>query len=72
MRWVHDGKGRYYQAHLVEDLFGAWTLITVWGALESRRGSMRSTAVESHGEGLARLERIAKRRRQHGYRAVHV
>lgn len=72
MRWVHDAKGRYYQAHLVEDLFGEWTLITVWGALASQRGAMRSTAVQSQADGLARLERIAKRRRQHGYRPVVV
>jgi hypothetical protein len=31
MRWVNDAKARYYQAWLTEDLFGAWTLITVWG-----------------------------------------
>ena len=70
MRWVHDVKGRYYQAHLVEDLFGAWTLITVWGALDSRRGGMHSTAVDSHADGVARIERIAKRRHRHGYRPV--
>jgi hypothetical protein len=72
MRWVHDAKGRYYHAHLVEDLFGDWTLITVWGGLGSQRGGMRSTAVPSHADGLTLIERIAKRRRQRGYRAVPV
>jgi hypothetical protein len=26
-RWIHPEKGRYYQAELVQDLFGDWTLI---------------------------------------------
>lgn len=70
MRWVNDDKGRYYQAHLIEDLFGDWTLITVWGALGSKRGGMRSTAVPSQAEGLMHIELIAKRRSRRGYRLV--
>jgi hypothetical protein len=70
MRWVHESNGRYYQAHLIEDLFGDWTLITVWGALGSKRGGMRSTAVPSRAHGLAIVEQIAKRRSRRGYRLV--
>ena len=69
MRWVNDEKARYYQAWLTEDLFGDWTLITVWGGLGSRRGQARSTGVPSYEDGLARIEKIAKRRRQHGYKS---
>ncbi len=43
MRWANDAKARYYRAWLIEDLFGDWTLITVWGGLGSRRGQARST-----------------------------
>ena len=67
MRWLHIAKARYYQAHLVEDLFGEWTLVTVWGGLGSRLGRMRSTGVASYADGQAQIERIAKRRQQHGY-----
>ncbi|MEY6433564.1 WGR domain-containing protein [Thioalkalicoccus limnaeus] len=67
-RWINDEKGRYYQAELVQDLFGAWTLITWWGGLGSRRGAMRSTAVASLEAGLERLRRIDKTRLGNGYR----
>ena len=70
MRWVNDAKARYYQAWLTEDLFGDWTVVTAWGGLGSRRGRARSTAVPSYEDGLARIEEIAKRRRQRGYRSV--
>ena len=32
MRWVNDARTRYHEAWLTEDLFGDWTVITVWGA----------------------------------------
>jgi len=37
-RWVNEEKRRYYQVHLVEDMFGDWSLIACWGSLDSRRG----------------------------------
>ena len=70
MRWVNETKARYYQVHLLQDLFGEWTLIRVWGGLGSRRGGMRSTGVASYADGLAQLEAIGKRRHQRGYRRV--
>jgi hypothetical protein len=70
MRWVHTAKARYYQAHLIQDLFGEWTLVTVWGGLGSQRGRMRSTGVPSYASGLERIEKIAKRRRLHGYECI--
>ena len=69
MRWLHIAKGRYYHAYLVEDLFGEWTLITVWGGRGSRLGGMRSTGVASYADGQAQIQKIAKRRQQHGYEA---
>jgi hypothetical protein len=70
MRWVNEKKARYYQAWLTEDLLGDWTLVTVWGGLGSRRGQARSTAVPSYEDGLAHIEKIAKRRWQHGYHSA--
>lgn len=68
-RWINAEKGRYYQVDLVQDLFGDWTLILVWGGLESRRGRMRVVYVSSYAEGLERIASIAKRRQQRGYQA---
>ena len=47
MCWINDEKARYYQVHLVQDLFGDWTLSAVWSALGSHRGGLRSTGVAS-------------------------
>jgi hypothetical protein len=66
-RWINVEKARYYRVVLEEDLFGAWTLIACWGALHSRRGGMRVTALASLDAGIAEFERIGKRRRQRGY-----
>jgi hypothetical protein len=66
-RWVHEEKRRYYQVHLVEDLFGEWTLISCWGGLDSHRGGMRTTGVESYASGLEQIRGIEKRRKQRGY-----
>ena len=70
-RWIHPDKGRYYQAELVQDLFGDWTLILVWGGLGPRRGQMRVVYVPSHAAGLERIEFIRKRRRQRGYQELY-
>ena len=70
MRWVNDATARYYEAHLVEDLFGFWTLITAWGRQGSPRGRIRSTGVASYDDGQQQIETIGKRRRQRGYRLL--
>jgi predicted DNA-binding WGR domain protein len=67
-RWINPDKGRYYQVDLVQDLFGDWTLTQVWGGLGSRRGQVRIVYVPSYAAGVERIEHIAKRRQQRGYR----
>ena len=66
-RWIQPEKARYYQADLVQDLFGEWTLVCSWGGLGTALGGFSSTGVTSHGDGLLRLEAVGKLRRQHGY-----
>jgi hypothetical protein len=66
-RWVNPEKGRYYHAHLDNDLFGGWTLVLAWGGLRNRRGNMRMNPVPSYEDGLQRLQTIDKRRRSRGY-----
>ncbi|MFE8034041.1 WGR domain-containing protein [Thiohalocapsa marina] len=70
-RWINAEKARYYRVVLEQDLFGDWSLIACWGALHSRRGGMRVTALPSLDAGVAALDGIAKRRRQRGYVPVH-
>jgi hypothetical protein len=69
-RWIQTEKARYYQAHLVKDLFGEWTLVCIWGGLGTAHGGYSSTGVVSHEEGLHRLEALDSLRRQHGYLPV--
>jgi len=47
-RWIHPEKARYYQAELVEDLLGDWTVVVCWGGLGSRRGGHRTQYVMSY------------------------
>jgi len=66
-RWVHHEKARYYQAELVKDLLGDWTLVLCWGGLGSKRGGRRIQYVESYEAGLARLKAVGERRGKRGY-----
>jgi len=66
-RWIHPEKARYYQAELVKDLLGDWTVFLCRGGLGSRRGVHRIQYVASHEAGLARLEAIGERRGKRGY-----
>ncbi len=66
-RWINPEKARYYRVVLEQDLFGDWSLIACWGALHSRRGGIRVTALASLDAGVEALDEIAKRRRQRGY-----
>ncbi|MBK5963195.1 hypothetical protein CCR95_03595 [Thiocystis minor] len=68
--WIQPEKSLYYQAHLIKDLFGDWTLVSSWGVIDSRRGRVRKTGVPSYQAGLERINAIDKRRRLHGYRLV--
>ncbi len=70
LRWVHPEKRRYYQADLIEDLLGDWSVVTAWGGLDSHRGQVRRAWVPSYADGIERLREIGKRRRQRGYRSV--
>lgn len=69
--WINHEKARYYQVHLGRDLFGDWTLLTVWGGIGSNRGQMHSTGVPSYEDGMEQIRKIAERRVQRGYRDLH-
>ena len=65
--WINAEKARYYQVFLDHDLFGDWTLITVWGGIGSNRGRMHSTGITSYEAGIELVGEIARRRSQRGY-----
>jgi predicted DNA-binding WGR domain protein len=66
-RWINHEKQRYYTVRLEQDLFGDWTLVSCWGGRHSKRGGMQIKRLEGYEQGLAAIEQLAKRRRQHGY-----
>lgn len=67
-RWVNPETARYYQADLIEDLLGGWSVVTAWGGLGSRLGRIRTEWVETVEEGERRLGEIARVRERRGYR----
>jgi predicted DNA-binding WGR domain protein len=71
-RWINPDTARYYQADLVEDLFGGWSVVTAWGGLMSQRGQIRTAWVATREQAEKRLEEIEKRRRARGYRPADV
>jgi len=68
--WVNPDNRRYYQADLVKDLLGDWTLVKAWGSLDSNRGSQRITYVASKKEGLRQIEELDTCRQNRGYLPV--
>lgn len=70
MRFVHPVSERYYEAHVLRDLFGDWTVFRVWGGLGTRRGGQRVDVLPSESDAEAQLRRIARRRVARGYRPV--
>jgi hypothetical protein len=68
--WVNLITSRFYAAHVMQDMFGDWTLRKVWGGIGSRRGGMSPTGLGSYEEGVEQLQEIAKRRGKRGYRRV--
>ena len=56
--WIQPEKSLYYQANLIKDLFGDWTLVSSWGVIDSRRGRVRKTGVPSYQAGLERINAI--------------
>ncbi|WP_230971719.1 hypothetical protein [Nitrogeniibacter aestuarii] len=71
LRWESDS--RYYLIHVSPDLFGDTTIRRVWGSLDSARGNQMFEVLEGldcQAEVAHRIERVAKRREQRGYRLI--
>ena len=65
--WIHPEKQWYYQADLVVDLFGDWTLMYAWGGLGTKRGSQRIKGMASREEGLRQIADMDAHRKKRGY-----
>jgi predicted DNA-binding WGR domain protein len=66
-RWINPHNHRYYQADLVLDLFGDWTLVCAWGGLGTLRGGHSITGVSSRAAGLQKIEALGVHREKRGY-----
>ncbi len=71
-RWEHAQEGRFYEASVQPDLFGAWAVWRVWGEIDSPGDSHRHriAPVVDQATGDAVLQRIAGIRERRGYRPV--
>jgi hypothetical protein len=69
-QWIHREKGRYYQVHLVQDLWGECVLVKSWGSLSTRRGGQQSVLCGSLDIAEEKVAAIARRRRTRHYQPV--
>jgi hypothetical protein len=67
-RWESDS--RWYEAHVMPDLIGWWTVFRAWGGKGSRRGGSKIELVADEAAGEERLAAIDTQRRARHYRRV--
>ena len=73
--WISESwqtEQRYYQADIMQDLFGTWLLKRSWGSLHSRLGNSKTLAAKDYAHALTVLEEIAKQRHKRGYIPVTI
>lgn len=61
--WRWENATRWYEAELIQDLFGDWLLIRRWGGLHSNRHGKNTEHVSDKNSGLALLEKIDAERK---------
>ncbi|MCP4992575.1 MAG: WGR domain-containing protein [Gammaproteobacteria bacterium] len=66
-RWINPYNHRYYQADLVQDLFGDGTLVCAWGGYGTPYGNHTITGVASHADGLRKIDALGAHRKKRGY-----
>jgi len=70
LRW--EKEGRYYEAHLHQDLWGDWVVTRVWGRRGQRLGQVKHVPCASREVGEAVLRHLDRTRRRRGYRLVRL
>ncbi|HEB77022.1 MAG TPA: WGR domain-containing protein [Methylothermaceae bacterium] len=68
LRW--EKSGRYYEAHLQQDLWGDWVVTWVWGRRGHRLGQVKHVPCASRQEGEEMLRQLDRTRRRRGYRLI--
>jgi predicted DNA-binding WGR domain protein len=68
LRWEKDG--RYYEAHVDQDLWGEWVLTRVWGRRGANLGQIRRVPCESFEDAVQALAVVRSQRIRRGYRGV--
>ena len=69
--WRHPENGRWYQAHLGQDLLGDWLLSLSWGGIQ-RKGVTKRQPISDLKSAWKQLRTLHKRRLQHGYRLTGI
>lgn len=65
LRWERGT--RYYEAHLHQDLWGAWILTRAWGRRGTAQGRVVHSPCESYTEALRHYQRVRVQRGRRGY-----
>lgn len=59
-RW--ETQTRWYEAQIVRDLFGTWTIVRAWGGKGSRRHGSMIDVVDDQAAAVSRIEVLNKER----------
>lgn len=62
MLWRWESEYRWYEAELVNDLFGDWLVVRRWGGLYSERHGTKTEVVPDLLTGVAQLHAIDRER----------
>ena len=68
LRLAFASADRFYDAILMQDLFGTWVVVQSWCGRLTRRGGSMTKPVASFTEGQSVLDAILRQRLQRGYR----
>ncbi len=73
IRWerlTDEGYIRYYEARVINDLLGDWTIVKSWGRKGSSMGGVDIMMVDDKDEAIAKIRGLALHRRKHHYEVV--
>ena len=67
-----DGSVRYYQARIIQDLLGDWTVFCSWGRKEYAGGGSKTLLASNQQEAVDTLQLTHRKRLARGYVPVLV
>ncbi len=66
-RWENIINGRYYLAHVKQDLLDDWVVMVCWGKVGTNLGRLKTVFCESEKKSVEHLKKINRDRVRHGY-----